>query len=103
MFVGCIVSDLSFLRKRQKVVFFILELFKIINYSYYPLMSMIYIYISLSPAKHPNEWVIAKLRLNKNFHDGPLLCKSHRLVYPNECTELFICFYALLQDIYIEF
>ena len=60
-----------------------------------PLMYMIYLCISLSPIKHPKKWAIAKLRFNKSFHDVPPLSKSHKFTYPNECGELFTCFFCL--------
>ena len=57
----------------------------------------------LSPAKHPNKWAIAKRRFNKSFHYVPPLSKSHKFTYPNQGSELFTCFFALQQYIFIEF
>ena len=42
---------------------------------------MIYPGISLSPTKNPNKWAIAKLTLNRSFHDVSPLSKSHRFTY----------------------
>ena len=70
-----------------------------INCSQGPLMYMIYPCISLPPIRHPNKWAIAKL----SFHDVRPLCKSHKFTYPNECSGLFTCFFALQQYIFIEF
>ena len=63
---------------------------------------MVYTCIILSPARYPNMWAIAQPKFSKGFH-VPLLWKSYKFTYPNECTELFTCFYTLLQDIFIEF
>ena len=57
-----------------------------------------YTCISQSPAKHPNESATVKLRFNKNFHDVPPLCKIYKFTYPNQCTELSNCSFAVVTN-----
>lgn len=44
-----------------------------------------------------------KTEIQQNFHVVLPLCKSDKLTYPNECSELFTSFFALRQYILIEF
>ena len=51
----------------------------IIDNSQRSLLQMIYCTIFLPAMKHPDEWTISKLRLNKCLHKDLLMIETHKL------------------------